>query len=206
MLKNLITNAIARFLRVERSGRDDRRLDQFERASIIVLRNPQRTRLTFSTNSDPASIEPLLAKVITRLSRFVTSTENWLFDVELAIREALLNAVYHGNLEIQSELWRFSPAAFYRLAQQRCSQLPYRDRQVDLIVEIIHSEILFTIHDEGPGFDVATIPDPIDAKNLDKPCGRGLTLMRNCMDQVTFRGVGNTVQMSKRIEQRKMAA
>jgi len=54
-----------------------------------------------------------------------------------------------------------------------------------------------TIRDEGPGFDPADVPDPLAVENLERPCGRGLLLMRHYMTEVNFPPPGNMVTMSK---------
>ena len=53
------------------------------------------------------------------------------------------------------------------------------------------------IRDEGPGFDPAEVPDPTAVENLERPCGRGLMLMRHYMSEVAFSPRGNAVSMSK---------
>jgi serine/threonine-protein kinase RsbW len=53
------------------------------------------------------------------------------------------------------------------------------------------------ITDEGPGFDPADVPDPTAVENLERPCGRGLMLMRHYMNEVAYSERGNTVTMSK---------
>jgi serine/threonine-protein kinase RsbW len=73
------------------------------------------------------------------------------------------------------------------------------DRQkkvaITYVVEAGRFEIQIT--DEGNGFDPSDIPDPTIAENLERPCGRGLMLMRHYMSQVAFSGRGNCVHMSK---------
>jgi len=57
----------------------------------------------------------------------------------------------------------------------------------------------FEIHitDEGTGFDPCDVPDPTAFENLERPCGRGLMLMRHYMSEVTFSSRGNSVHMRK---------
>jgi len=56
----------------------------------------------------------------------------------------------------------------------------------------------FTIRDEGEGFAIDTVPDPTTDENLEKPCGRGLMLIRAYMDEVKFNEHGNQIHMVKR--------
>ena len=53
------------------------------------------------------------------------------------------------------------------------------------------------ITDEGPGFDPSDVPDPTDVENLERPCGRGLMLMRHYMTDVHYNARGNSVSMRK---------
>ena len=65
---------------------------------------------------------------------------------------------------------------------------------------ISETEATFVVRDEGPGFDVASLPDPTDPENLTKASGRGVILMRTLMDEVHYSTAGNTVTMIKRAE------
>ena len=58
-------------------------------------------------------------------------------------------------------------------------------------------EIEVVIRDEGPGFDPSKLPDPTDPKNVDRPCGRGVMLMRAFMDEVLYNSQGNEVTLRR---------
>jgi serine/threonine-protein kinase RsbW len=94
------------------------------------------------------------------------------FGIRLALEEALVNAVKHGN----------------QLDRNKHVRVEYR--VVDDLFEV-------TIEDEGPGFNPEDVPDPIAFENLERPCGRGLLLMRHYMTDVVFHPPGNKVTMSK---------
>jgi serine/threonine-protein kinase RsbW len=96
-----------------------------------------------------------------------------LFGVQLALEEAIVNAIRHGN---QGDLTRS-----IRIAYRLCD-----------------GELLVEIEDEGDGFDCCSIPDPLAPENLERPCGRGLLLMRSYMTWVRYHGRGNRVSMCKR--------
>ncbi|MSR58944.1 MAG: response regulator [Planctomycetaceae bacterium] len=115
----------------------------------------------------------------------------------VALEEALLNAFYHGNLEISSELREQDHRAYHDLAAQRCQESPYKDRRIHVSVKIRSSQATYAIRDEGSGFDPSTLPDPTDPANLDRPCGRGLLLMRTFMDNVIYNDKGNEVTLFK---------
>lgn len=117
--------------------------------------------------------------------------------VGIAVEEALLNALYHGNLEVSSDLKESDPNLFEETARQRCTESPYRERRIFVDVQLSRDEARYVIRDEGPGFNINTLPDPTDIANLEKPSGRGILLMRSFMDEVTFNETGNQVTLVK---------
>jgi serine/threonine-protein kinase RsbW len=95
-----------------------------------------------------------------------------IFAVKLAVEEALVNAIKHGN------------------------QLdPTKNFRVKYSIDDKHFAI--TIHDEGPGFNPEEVPDPREECNLDRPCGRGVFIIRHFMTTVEYKGPGNIVVMTK---------
>jgi serine/threonine-protein kinase RsbW len=91
----------------------------------------------------------------------------------VALDEAFVNAVKHGN--------KFDP-----------------DKLIRIIADISKSEARFTIEDEGEGFDVKNIPDPLDPENLFKTSGRGVLFIYNIMDEVEYNERGNRLTMVKK--------
>lgn len=118
--------------------------------------------------------------------------------IRLVLEEALLNALYHGNLEVSSQLKESAENAFYELAAQRQRQPPYSSRQIEVESTATLEEVRFIITDDGDGFDVSKLPDPTDPENILRPYGRGVTLMRSFMDEVRFSERGNQVTLVKR--------
>lgn len=116
----------------------------------------------------------------------------------VALEEALVNAMIHGNLEVHSSVKEQSHADFEALVRERRSKSPYKDRKIEVEIELSPQEAVVTVGDQGPGFDPTTLPDPTDPENLEKISGRGLLLMRSFMDVVEFNAVGNQVKMTKR--------
>ena len=96
----------------------------------------------------------------------------------VALDEAFVNAVKHGN--------RNDPTKLIRVT-----------------AELSPHEAIFTIEDEGEGFDVREIPDPCDAANLFKSTGRGVLLIYNIMDEVEYSEGGARLRMVKRPENAK---
>jgi anti-sigma regulatory factor (Ser/Thr protein kinase) len=116
----------------------------------------------------------------------------------VALHEALSNAIFHGNLEVSSELREQEEAAYYRLAEQRRQQKPWSDRRVYLSARMSRLEAVFVVRDEGSGFDPSALPNPTDPANLERVSGRGLLLIQTFMDRVEHNETGNQITMSKR--------
>jgi serine/threonine-protein kinase RsbW len=91
----------------------------------------------------------------------------------VALDEAFVNAVKHGN--------KFDAEKLIRVTAQ-----------------VSKEEARFTIEDEGEGFDVHNIPDPLDPENLFKTSGRGVLFIYNIMDEVQYNDRGNRLTMVKR--------
>jgi serine/threonine-protein kinase RsbW len=91
----------------------------------------------------------------------------------VALDEAFVNAVKHGNKHDRTKMIRIG-------------------------ADLSAHEARFTIEDEGEGFDVTAIPDPLDPANLFKTSGRGVLLMYNIMDEVAFNERGNRLTLVKR--------
>lgn len=116
----------------------------------------------------------------------------------VALEEALNNAMFHGNLEIDS-LTREGDRATYRsLVEERKRTEPFRNRRIFVELRAMATHAEFSVRDEGLGFDYRQLPDPTDPLNLEKPSGRGLLLMRTFMDDVVFNDRGNQVTLIKR--------
>jgi len=98
--------------------------------------------------------------------------EQDVFAVQLALEEALVNAIKHGN----------------QLDADKCVRLACRLSQRRIRIEVT---------DEGPGFDPSEVPDPTAEENLEIPCGRGVMLIRSFMTSVTYNDKGNHVVMEK---------
>ena len=107
----------------------------------------------------------------------------------------MLNAIYHGNLEVSSELRENGDEAFHQLAAERRHQEPFADRRVKVHARGPsgpYSPLL--IKGRGSTFN---LPDPTDLSNLARPSGRGVLLMRTFMDEVRYNAAGNRVTLVK---------
>ncbi len=98
-----------------------------------------------------------------------------MFGVNLAIEEALVNAIKHGNKEDEA-------------------------KKVHFICKISSNRLFIEIADEGEGFIPEDVPDPTEDDNLDRPGGRGIMLMRSFMSSVEYNDNGTRVVMEKMAE------
>jgi CheY-like chemotaxis protein len=126
----------------------------------------------------------------------------WAYDdriqIAMALHEAISNAMHHGNLEVGSELRDHSENQYYEMIQMRRNAAPYCDRHVRIEACFRASEAVFSIRDEGPGFDPGAVADPRESENLERLSGRGLLLIRSFMDEVRHNERGNQITMIKR--------
>lgn len=95
------------------------------------------------------------------------------FSVRLAMDEALANAIRHGN----------------------CRDA---NKEVRVCCRLSADRLQIEVADEGPGFDPGQVPDCTHPENLERPCGRGIMLMRCFMSHVEYNAQGNAVVMEKR--------
>ena len=118
--------------------------------------------------------------------------------VGIALEEALLNAYYHGNLDVSSKLREEDFQSYYDLATARTKISPYQERRIYVTARLTPDEGLFVIRDEGLGFDPDSLPDPTDPEYLERPHGRGLMLMRTFMNEISYNKTGNECRLVKR--------
>lgn len=157
-----------------------------------------RSEVTFVLGNDYTLFRPLVTYLQEAATQVGLADAAERTRLGVALEEALANALYHGNLEVASNLKEEDDAAYYALVEERCRQLPYCDRRIHIEAKFSRDEASFTIRDEGTGFDPSNLPDPTDPANLEKVSGRGILLMRTFMDDVAFSNIGNTVTLVKR--------
>jgi CheY-like chemotaxis protein/anti-sigma regulatory factor (Ser/Thr protein kinase) len=157
-----------------------------------------RMEARFILENERALMPALVAHIQDDLSRLNLCDQSSKIRIGIALEEALVNALYHGNLEVSSELRQENDRAYHQLAEERRNQSPYRDRRIHVDTRYSRSEATFVIRDEGPGFDRSRVPDPTDPENLGRTSGRGLLLIQTFMDEVRFNDSGNEITMVKR--------
>ncbi len=129
-------------------------------------------KIEFELPSDLSLMNGVLQYLLERVAKrgLITPERSNLF---IALDEAFVNAVKHGNKNDPTKLVRIT-------------------------AELSPREASFTVEDEGEGFNVQEIPDPCDPANLFKSSGRGVLLIYNIMDEVEYNAQGNRVKMVKR--------
>lgn len=151
----------------------------------------------FELKNDLELVSTLVHELREQLRSRRIFSDNECLRVSTAVDEAMANAYFHGNLEVSSQLREEDSLSFYSLAEERCQQGPYNERKI--FVHVCWDEqFRITIRDEGPGFDPQQLPDPLAPGFVERPCGRGLLLMRSFMDQVEYNRQGNQVTLIKK--------
>lgn len=124
-----------------------------------------------SIPSETAQGQIVQERIVALLEQMGYSQKD-VFGVKLALEEALVNAIKHGN--------GMDP-----------------NKRVRVNCQVNQQEARITITDEGPGFDPESVPDPTDDENIEKPGGRGIMLMKAFMSTVEYGKNGNEVLLVK---------
>lgn len=136
---------------------------------FVMAQSYAKTWTIPSTNAAAAQVQQEIVEAIERQGY----KREAVFAVRLALDEALVNAVKHGN---QND----------------------PDKTVHIDFAIDDDRMVIQIEDEGPGFAPEALPDPTAEENLSRPNGRGVMLMRAYMTDVDFNERGNRVILTKR--------
>ncbi|MEP7167747.1 MAG: ATP-binding protein [Bacteroidota bacterium] len=131
--------------------------------------NTENFANTLQIISQPESIN-IVEKLIEDLREEHNIHEDCFGNILVAVTEAVNNAIQHGN--------QYDAA-----------------KKVTITYEVEGDSLMFSVQDEGPGFDYYNLPDPTAPENLEKPTGRGIFLMKHLADQVIFSDNGKTVEM-----------
>ena len=139
------------------------------------MSGPKAGRMSFSLSSTMESVSEVEA-VAEKLAEEAGLDEDARFHVTMAVREAAVNAVLHGN--------DYDPS-----------------KHITVSAENTGTALVFTIADQGKGLDPETIPDPLAPENLLRGTGRGIFLIRSFMDEVHFRQLhpGTELTLVKRL-------
>lgn len=122
---------------------------------------------TLKINSNTQSLR-LVERLVEDVCQVYGVNDDCYGNMLIAVTEAVNNAILHGN--------KNDPEKFVRIG-----------------FESENNKLVFSITDEGPGFDYANLPDPTDPSNIDKVSGRGVFLMQNLTDSIQFEQGGKRV-------------
>jgi serine/threonine-protein kinase RsbW len=130
-------------------------------------------KLSVTLCADRKAVDPVVQSVmnVVREMKCATGRED---SIELALTEALANAVIHG-----------------------ANADPTKIVECDVACDEQHG-MLIVVRDPGPGFDIGKIPDPCRGENIYSNHGRGIYLINQLMDEVQFRKNGTEIHMLKR--------
>lgn len=128
-------------------------------------------KISFPSNSGNIVI---VEKLINDICSSYEVSEDYYGNILVAVTEAVNNAMQHGN--------KLDPS-----------------KKVDVEFKADEKNLSFLVHDQGDGFDYATLFDPTNPENIEKPSGRGVFLMRHLADKVEFTDSGRTVHLDFRI-------
>ncbi len=158
----------------------------------------------YELGNDPALIDSFVDLSQQLLAGMDLTDETGVIRVGVALREALYNSLYHGNLEISDEDMESSRENLMTggdsLLEKRRTQAPFCDRRIRVRVAMDREQAVFEIEDDGDGFDYASVLTMASNEDVDVENGRGFLLMLSMMDEVSFNESGNSVKMIKRKE------
>lgn len=163
-----------------------------------------RAELSYELDNDPALVDALVDLVQQMMAGMNLTDHTGRTRAGVAFREALLNALYHGNLQvshddIEASRERLMTGESVDPIAERRNVAPYSERRIHVDVKINSDEARFVIEDDGDGFDYAMQLTQVDPGALDAESGRGrgFVLMLSFMDEVSFNQSGNRVTLVK---------
>jgi len=163
-----------------------------------LLRCLESTHSRFILDNDPEMIAPLIAALQEDLDGMKLCDGNQRTRVGVALQEAITNALYHGNLEVSSDLRQDDERNFLAEIETRRDRVPYKLRKIEVTALLDRDSATYIVRDEGPGFPLDQLSDPFDPESLMRVGGRGMVLIRAFMDEVHHNPSGNQITMVKR--------
>jgi signal transduction histidine kinase len=178
-------------------------LAKAKRSYERLVSSIDRTEFDLTLDNDAALFDPFIDLFQQILHGIGLCDDTDRFRVGMALKEALSNALYRGNLEIGFEQARGDADELLAdteiaVVRERLSQREYADRRVHVSVRIDSQQAVFVIRDDGRGFDTRNLPSRGDLGALDAGGGRGIVLMCAFMDEVKYNDRGNEVTLIKR--------
>lgn len=154
--------------------------------------------ISYTIENSPELLPMIVSQVRQRIEDWPFTDPIETVRVTVALSEALDNALYHGNLELDSDLRQGDGHAWREESLRRRDLAPFRDRRIRFDGWFGSDAARFTVRDEGTGFNPLAQVDCTESQNLERCSGRGLLLMQMYMDAVNFNDTGNEVTLIKR--------
>src|SRR5262249_53388833 len=148
----------------------------------------EQCEFEFELDSDPSLVDPLVDLIQQMVAGMKLSDATGRFRIGAALKEAVLNAIYRGNLEISFKEMQDTRVSLVagkgeNIVARRRAEPPYKDRKLHISIQIDPQQAKFVVRDEGPGFDPSQVPAAGQPGSLDPESGRGLVLMRAFLDE-----------------------
>ena len=168
--------------------------DGFNFSNSEMDHSVQETR-TLEIDNDFEGVNGIVAFMTQDLPTYGILEQDQLFYMNMLLKEALENAIFHGNLELNSETRLENPNLFYETAGKKREIDPYKNRKVIVHYDINRNSAKYVVRDEGKGFAHSKLFDSEDPENLPRIKGRGLVMIMNFMDEVFWNDRGNEITM-----------
>ncbi len=175
-----------------------------DRSKERLMTFTSHTRHQFNLENDPSLIPALLDFVRESMILLQLGDAARQRQVSVAVEEALLNAMLHGNLELPEHVLLSVRQSLHAgdepeiVGKQRALE-PWSSRRVQFAMDLTQSRVQFVIRDQGEGFDHSKLAEPTDPESISNMKGRGLALIRNFMSEVSFRENGREIHMCLRL-------
>ena len=166
---------------------------------VAVLSYLREGDIHFVIPSDINLVDGVSNYITERAIEFGVISPTQKFYVQLAIDEAISNAILHGNLRIKEMETdpKNSGRTREELYRQRSSLPDFARKQVHIDAAVSPAKLEVDVADEGRGFDLTLLPDPTNDVNVFDYHGRGIFVMRNIMDSVEFGDKGRSIKLIK---------
>lgn len=181
---------------VERAVERYRRLKRDAHLIAGLLSQLQESSQILTIPSDKEAARVVATSLTRDLVGLALCTPAERESVTLALHEAILNAVIHGNLGVPSSLKNQDVRLFEELIETRRRDPVFGARTVRIESRADRNRATFVVEDQGEGFDHRRLPDPTEAASLMEVSGRGLLIMRLTMDDVRWNERGNRVTLT----------
>ncbi|MGC9328517.1 MAG: response regulator, partial [Candidatus Hinthialibacter sp.] len=176
------------------------RMRRHEKMEQKIYQFFSKETLFFTMPSDLQYTLPLIDQLTDKIEQVGICNATEMINVRFALDEALVNAIIHGNLEIDSSIKGASlekMLEFDKYVKERSEQEPYKRRKIQVTRRLTSEFVSFTIQDQGKGFNWRALPESVDEVDLLSNYGRGLFLIRTFMSSVKFNDTGNRITLTK---------